>query len=79
VVAKIPAPQTAVSDEPISDWVFNQVVPPAGTLVANNPLQHELNSVYSDAHSALDFLALNFLPSPAGGGAPRAGQVGAKG
>ena len=57
----------------------NSVVPSAQTLVAENPLQHELDSVYSDTRTALNFLALNFLPTspatptlqPAGAGAIR--------
>jgi len=43
---------------------FNEtLIPATGAMVANNPLQHELGSVYSDARSALNFLALNFLPT----------------
>jgi hypothetical protein len=50
----------------ISTLWQNSVAPSARTLVADNPLQHELDSVYSDTRSALNFLALNFLPtSPA--------------
>ena len=50
----------------ISTLWQNSVAPSAQTLVADNPLQHELDSVYSDTRSALNFLALNFLPtSPA--------------
>ena len=65
----------------ISTLWQNSVVPSAQTLVADNPLQHELDSVYSDTRSALNFLALNFLPTtqamptlqpqPAGAGAAR--------
>ena len=63
----------------ISTLWQNSVVPSAQTLVADNPLQHELDSVYSDTRSALDFLALNFLPTapatpslqPAGASASR--------
>ena len=63
----------------ISTLWQNSVVPSAQTLLADNPLQHELDSVYSDTRSALNFLALNFLPTtqatptlqPAGAGAPR--------
>jgi hypothetical protein len=50
----------------ISTLWQKSVVPSAQTLVVDNPLQHELDSVYSDTRSALNFLALNFLPtSPA--------------
>ena len=63
----------------ISTLWQNSVVPSAQTLVVDNPLQHELDSVYSDTRSALNFLALNFLPTtqatptlqPAGAGAAR--------
>lgn len=47
----------------ISTGLADSVIPSAGMLVAQNPLQQELGSVYSDVRSALDFLALNFLPS----------------
>ena len=47
----------------ISTLWQDSVVPSAQTLVADNPLQHELDSVYSDTRSALNFLALNFLPT----------------
>jgi hypothetical protein len=61
----------------ISTLWQNSVVPSAQTLMVENPLQHELDSVYSDTRSALNFLALNFLPTtpatptlqPAGAGA----------
>jgi len=63
----------------ISTLWQNSIVPSAQTLVADNPLQHELDSVYSDTRSALNFLALNFLPTtqatptlqPAGASAAR--------
>jgi len=63
----------------ISTLWQNSVVPSAQTLVVDNPLQHELDSVYSDTRSALNFLALNFLPTnpatpslqPAGASASR--------
>lgn len=79
VATKAPVVITNVPDESISNQLWNAVVPRAGTLVADNPLQNELDSVYSDARSALDFLALNFLPSSAGVGESRASQLGAKG
>ena len=77
-------PTTQVNDalvvaKSISTLWQNSVVPSAQTLVVDNPLQHELDSVYSDTRSALNFLALNFLPTtqatptlqPAGAGAAR--------
>jgi hypothetical protein len=48
--------------ETLSTEFVDSVIPAAGGLVAENPLQRELSSVYSDMRSALDFLALNFLP-----------------
>lgn len=47
----------------LSSGLVESVIPSAGDLVAENPLQRELGSVYSDVRSALDFLALNFLPT----------------
>ena len=79
VVVKTPAAEKVVPGESISDRLYSEVITPAGTLVANNPLKNELDSVYSDARTALDFLALNFLPSSSGLPASRAGQIGAKG
>ncbi len=46
----------------LSGQLVDQVLPSAGTLIAENPLQDELSAVYTDARSALHFLALNFLP-----------------
>ena len=46
----------------LSENFVDSVLPKAGGLVAKNPLQKEFTSVYSDMRSALDFLALNFLP-----------------
>ena len=47
----------------LSRGLVETVIPSAGELVATNPLQEELSLVYSDVRSALDFVALNFLPS----------------
>jgi hypothetical protein len=47
----------------ISSGLTDSVIPSAGAFVAQNPMQQELGSVYSDVRSALDFLALNFLPT----------------
>ena len=46
----------------LSSEFVDEVIPSAGALVANNPLQREFDSIYADARSALGFLALNFLP-----------------
>lgn len=56
----------------LSTTLSDSVIPRAGELMANNPLQHELDSVYADARSALDFLALNFLPRSASATPPPA-------
>jgi hypothetical protein len=49
--------------ESLSSELVGTVIPSAGELVVQNPLQEEIGSVYSDMRSALDFLALNFLPA----------------
>lgn len=49
--------------ETLSTELVGTVIPSAGHFVADNPLQQELGYVYSDVRSALDFLALNFLPA----------------
>lgn len=52
------APQVAVvAPETMQVW--------EASIAGKNPLQREINSVYSDARSALRFLALNFLPADA--------------
>ena len=60
------AEETAVilnTVETLSTQFVESVIPAAGGLASQNPLQRELGSVYSDVRSALDFLALNFLPT----------------
>lgn len=57
----------------LSDQLVEQVLPSAGTLIAENPLQDELSAVYTDARSALDFLVLNFLPGSTPTATPRNG------
>jgi hypothetical protein len=56
----------------LNDRFWNDVAPTATTFVRENPLQQELGAVYSDARSALQFLALNFLPDSAQPDAPPA-------
>ncbi len=61
-----PAEEVAViltTVESLSNGLVDKVIPSAGELVAENPLQREFGSVYSDVRSAIDFLALNFLPA----------------
>jgi hypothetical protein len=68
--ADIPPPSPAEAAaflnavENLSARLTQRVIPSAGAMVANNPMRQELGSVYADARSALDFLALNFLPTP---------------
>jgi len=58
----------------LSDRLVETVIPSAGAMVADNPLQRELDSLQTDARSALRFLAMNFLPTaPAAGAQPRSG------
>lgn len=58
----------------LSDRLVETVIPSAGAMVANNPLQRELDSLQTDARSALRFLAMNFLPAaPAAAAQPRSG------
>lgn len=47
----------------LTDRWLNIVGPRAGTAIQNNALQQEMASVYADARSAIDFLAMNFLPA----------------
>jgi len=42
---------------------WSELPPAAGAILDGEPLQHEADAVYSDARSAIGFLALNFLPS----------------
>ena len=56
--------------ESLTDRFWNVLKPSAAALAETNPLQTEIDSVYSDAESALAFLALNFLPSRTDGEAP---------
>lgn len=49
--------------ESVSRGLMETVIPTTGALVARNPMQREFDAIYSDARSALGFLALNFLPA----------------
>jgi hypothetical protein len=64
VVAANAADATALlsSVGQFSERLADKVIPNAGAVIASNPLQDEFSAVYADARSALDFLALNFLP-----------------
>jgi hypothetical protein len=44
-------------------WTSLDARQSALTLAAKNPLQHEIDSVYTDAQAVIGFLALNFLPT----------------
>lgn len=61
--------------ESLSDQLVDSVIPSAGQFAATNPLQQEMGFVYSDVRSALDFLALNFLPTTTSRPAPRARTI----
>ncbi|MEO6244258.1 MAG: hypothetical protein ABIQ12_02375, partial [Opitutaceae bacterium] len=49
----------------LSRRLVETVIPTAGEFAANNPLRQEFDAIYSDARSAVGFLALNFLPESA--------------
>jgi hypothetical protein len=49
----------------LNNRFWNSMAPTATTFVRENSLQQEIGAVYSDAQSALQFLALNFLPASA--------------
>jgi hypothetical protein len=55
--ARVAATEQALPSVPVLD------LPTAETLVSRNPLQSEIDQVYSDAQYALRFLAMNFLPT----------------
>lgn len=62
--------------ERFSVKLTDTVIPTTGEVLANNPLQKELGSAYSDARSALDFLVLNFMPAtPRPDPAPPTGTI----
>ena len=50
-----------------SDRMWNSLKPSAAAFAEKNPLEEELDLVYSDARSALGFLAMNFFPTELGG------------
>ncbi len=59
------SPEAVLLVEAIQSWSeqwSETVLPSAGALATQNPLQKEMSSAYADARAALDFLALNFLP-----------------
>jgi hypothetical protein len=68
LLALLATPPTAVSvptgvgTNPSRAISWSEIVPPVEVLQAN-PLQDEVDLVYSDAKSALQFLELNFLPA----------------
>ena len=47
--------------------LFAQMQPRAQAILQQNPLQNEVDAVAADARSAVQFLALNFMPTPAAG------------
>jgi hypothetical protein len=57
----------------LSGQLVDSVIPSAVAMVADNPLQREVDSIYAEARSALGFLALNFLPTAPANMPPRSG------
>jgi len=60
---------------PADGALWSGLPPAAGALLDGEPLQHEADAVYSDARSAIGFLALNFLPTVPAGLAPGTEKV----
>lgn len=80
-----PNPPTGVSvaanaaapvEESMVERLWNTLVPPAEKIATAEPLQDELDAVYSDTRSAIDFLAANFLPAAALRSQPAASGLG---
>jgi hypothetical protein len=74
-VAENPA-ATTPTEESTVERLWNTFVPPAQKIATAEPLQDELDAVYSDTRSAIDFLALNFLPAEALHAQPAASGLG---
>lgn len=58
--------QTLEAARGASQTLWASVKPSAEVLKEADPLNHELNSVFSDARNAVNFLALNFVPNASG-------------
>jgi hypothetical protein len=58
------APRESAVEAPLPSTPVLKL-PSASALVSQNPLQSEIDNVYSDTKYALRFLALNFLPAAA--------------
>jgi hypothetical protein len=56
------------------DRLWTALPESADTLLDRNPLRKEADAVYADARSAVQFLALNFLPATTGGPPSQAGS-----
>jgi hypothetical protein len=57
------APEIALAKPALPVPAGESSWPNTAELLQKDPLQDEANSVYSDARSAVNFLAINFLPS----------------
>jgi hypothetical protein len=57
------APEIALANPAAPTQADEALAPDATDLMQQDPLQDEADSVYSDARSAVSFLADNFLPS----------------
>ena len=56
------------AEEPINvayapKHIWNSLMTGSDALVEKNPVQDEVDAVYSDTKSAIRFLAMNFIPS----------------
>ena len=56
-------PAAGIASDSMFDRWWSGLQPSAGAVLDGQPLQTEAAAVYSDARSALGFLALNFMPS----------------
>jgi hypothetical protein len=57
--------QLAQSVQALPTRLWTSLKPQATTLMQNDPLRSEATALYSDARSAVGFLAFNFLPANA--------------
>lgn len=63
IAASGSASTAGIAPESMFDRWWSGLQPSAGAVLDGQPLQTEAAAVYSDARSALGFLALNFMPA----------------